>query len=166
MIPEDHAFIGIGSNLKDPVRQVRAALDRLGRLPGCRWLKRSSLYRTAPWGRSGQPDFINAVAVVSVDLAPEELLEYLQRIEREAGRVREGERWGPRVLDLDLLLYGNRVQTSPRLTLPHPRLHERAFALAPLVELAPDVEIPGRGPAAGLLRALGRQGVELLGNAG
>ena len=149
-----HAFVGLGSNLEDPARQVRRALDGLAGLPATELATASRLYRTAPWGVSDQPDFINAVARVTTTLDPWTLLEGLQALEQRAGRVRDGERWGPRVLDLDLLLYGDRVSRDERLTLPHPRMHERAFVLVPLLEIAPDIEIPAQGLAADCLAGL------------
>lgn len=166
MNPDRRAFVGLGSNLSGPERQVRRALEALERLPGTRWVGASSLYRSRPWGRGDQPDFINAVAALDADLSPPRLLDLLKAMERDAGRVRDGERWGPRVLDLDLLLYGDRRMDSPELTLPHPRMHERAFVLVPLLDLNPDIEIPGYGPVAALLESLDAGGVSRLGNAG
>jgi 2-amino-4-hydroxy-6-hydroxymethyldihydropteridine diphosphokinase len=126
------AAIGVGSNLGNPPRNVRAAfrlLERAGRVVSV-----SPLYRTKPWGRSDQPDFCNAVAIVETDLSPRALLKLLQRIEAELGRI-PGERWGPRSMDLDILLYGDRIIDEPGLHVPHPRLFERAFALIPLADL-------------------------------
>lgn len=139
------AYIGIGGNLDDPVSQVRRALQALAVLPACRRVACSPLYRTAPvGGPPDQPDYINAVAALDTTLAPKNLLAALQALEEARGRVRT-ERWGPRTLDLDLLLYDRRVSDDPALTLPHPRLHERAFVLYPLYDIAPDLDIPGRG---------------------
>lgn len=148
------AFVGLGSNLGKPAGQVRHAMTALDALPGTGVTAASRLYRTAPWGITDQPDFVNAVAEIATDLEPQRLLDALQALEREAGRFRDGERWGPRVLDLDLLLYDDRVSSDARLTLPHPRMHQRAFVLVPLLEIAPDTGIPGLGPAAHLLDAL------------
>ncbi|HLQ24914.1 MAG TPA: 2-amino-4-hydroxy-6-hydroxymethyldihydropteridine diphosphokinase [Acidiferrobacterales bacterium] len=148
--PLEYAYIGLGSNLNDPVKQVRAActaLAVLARLQAC-----SSLYLTAPIGSIPQPDFINAVCRLETRLSAAELLRSLLAIESVQGRVRHGEpRGGPRVLDLDLLLYGNHVIHEPGLIVPHPRLHERAFVLQPLAEIDPDLDIPKRGRVTELL---------------
>lgn len=155
------AFIALGSNLADPAAQVTRALACLTELPATRLIARSSLYRTAPVGYLDQPDFINAVAWVETALAPRALLDALLELEHAFGRERQF-RNAPRILDLDLLLYGDLVHHEQGLTLPHPRMHERAFVLAPLVEIAPDCVIPGRGPAAGFLERCLDQGVERL----
>lgn len=147
------AWIGIGSNLDDPVDHVCRALRELSTVPGSYGLAHSSLYRNPPMGPQDQPDYINAVASMLTTLAPEALLDELQAIELDHGRVREGEHWGPRTLDLDLLLYGDNVITTDRLTVPHPGLHQRAFVLYPLAEVAPDLDIPGRGALQTLLAA-------------
>jgi len=139
------AYIGIGSNLDDPARQVRAALDALKRLPRSTFVGASRLYRTAPWGNADQPPFVNAAAAISTALPPRELLEALLAIERAQGRVRGGERWGPRVIDLDILVYGDARIDEPGLRVPHPHLAERPFALLPLADLDPALEIPGLG---------------------
>jgi 2-amino-4-hydroxy-6-hydroxymethyldihydropteridine diphosphokinase len=133
----------------------------VGALPETRLLKRSSLYRTAPVGYLDQPDFINAVAMVETALAPHTLLDGLLAIERQHGRVREFLN-APRTLDLDVLLYGDLVLYEPGLTIPHPRMHERAFVLLPLVEIAPEAEIPGRGRATDLLEGCQDQRLERL----
>ncbi len=156
------AFIGLGSNLDGPVEQVRRALDALTSLGGSRLAAASRLYRSDPVGPPGQPDYINAVAKLETRLAPGRLLDELQRIERRQGRVR-GERWGPRTLDLDLLLYGDLAIDEPRLRVPHPRLAERMFVLRPLAELlASDAELPGLGRLDELLAACADGGVEPL----
>ncbi len=155
------AYVALGANLGDPVATVRAALAALEALPGCRLVAASSLYRTAPIGLAGQPDFINAVAAVDTQLDPEALLTALLALEADFGRVRL-ERNGPRTLDLDLLLHGDSVLHSPRLTLPHPRLHLRAFVLRPLAEIAPDLALPGRGSVAAWLPAVANQEIERL----
>jgi 2-amino-4-hydroxy-6-hydroxymethyldihydropteridine diphosphokinase len=141
------AYIALGANLGNPVATINDAIDALVALRGCIFLAVSSLYRTAPVGLKRQPDFINAVVCVKTHLGPRELLEELFALEARFGRERTI-RNAPRTLDLDLLLHGDTVQDDPAATLPHPRMHERAFVLAPLVEIAPDVVIPGRGPAA------------------
>ncbi len=139
------AYIGLGSNLEQPRQHVQQALQAFAQFADCQLLCASRLYRSAPVGGPiGQPDYINAVAALSTQLAPEVLLDALQQLEQQHGRVRH-ERWGPRTLDLDLLLYDDWIFTSARLTVPHPRLHVRAFVLQPLYEIAPELQIPGRG---------------------
>lgn len=154
------ACVALGSNLEDPVRQVSSAFAELAALPATRLVARSRLYRTRAVGPP-QPDYVNAAAVLETTLDPESLLEALQRIEAGHGRRRET-RWGPRTLDLDLLTYGDRVIDTPGLQLPHPRLAERAFVLAPLAEVAADLRIPGLGPVSDLLAAVSLDGVAAL----
>ncbi|MEY2633139.1 MAG: hypothetical protein RIR00_1793 [Pseudomonadota bacterium] len=156
------AYIALGANLADPAAQVRAALAELDRLPETRLRAASSLYCTAPVGYADQPEFINAVAAVETRLTPLALLDALLALEQRCGRVRGAERNGPRTLDLDLLLYGDTVLDSPALTLPHPRLHLRAFVLVPLAEIAPDLALPGRGTVAAWLPAVANQGIRRL----
>jgi 2-amino-4-hydroxy-6-hydroxymethyldihydropteridine diphosphokinase len=132
------AYVGIGSNLEDPRAQVLSAFGELDRLPHTRVVKRSSLYRTAPVGHADQPDFINAVAQLETGLPAERLLAELQEVERRHGRQRSFPN-APRTLDLDLLLFGDARLSSPSLTVPHPRMHERAFVLKPLLEIASDL---------------------------
>jgi len=163
-MPNHTAFVGLGSNLDDPESQIRRALAALGRLPLTRLLAPSSLYRSAPVGYSGQPDFINAVAEVQTGLAPRALLEALQAIEQAHGRKRAF-RNAPRTLDLDLLLYDDAAISEPGLDVPHPRMHERAFVLAPLTEIAPGCAIPGKGPAADWLLRCGGQTTERISTA-
>ncbi len=134
-------FIGLGSNLEDPRAQVDQALDELAALPDCELVARSSLYRSDPVGPAGQPDYINAVAELHTRLEAETLLDRLQALEQAHRRVRL-EHWGPRTLDLDLLLYGNTTIDTPRLHVPHPWMRERAFVLWPLAEIAPDLILP------------------------
>jgi 2-amino-4-hydroxy-6-hydroxymethyldihydropteridine diphosphokinase len=143
------AFIGLGSNLAHPRRQIAAALARLDAAPGVRVLAVSPCYMTAPIGGVPQPDYVNAVAKVATTLPPHALLARLQKIELRQHRRRDATtpRNAPRTLDLDLLLYGARRIRSPQLTVPHPRMHQRAFVLAPLTDIAPAVTIPGRGLA-------------------
>jgi 2-amino-4-hydroxy-6-hydroxymethyldihydropteridine diphosphokinase len=155
-------FVALGSNLGDARGQIVAAFDALNSLPQTRLLNRSALYLTPPWGVLDQPAFINAVARLDTALAPHELLDGLLGIERAAGRVRDGERWGPRTLDLDVLHMENVVMSDDRLTLPHPRIAERAFVLLPLSELAPDLLLPGQGKVADLLSAVDTTGCERL----
>lgn len=143
MIP---AHIGIGANLGDPRARIAAAFEALAALPDTTLLRSSSLYRTAPVGKTDQPDFCNATALIQTTLAPRALLDALLAIELEQGRERSIPN-APRTLDLDLLLYGNQVIAEPGLAVPHPRMHQRRFVLDPLVEIDPDCIIPGRGPA-------------------
>lgn len=156
------AYLGLGSNLAEPQAQVRRALAELRGIAATTLVAESSLYRSAPMGPPGQPDYINAVAALDTALAAVDLLRELQRIESEHGRVRAGARWGPRTLDLDLLVYGELQCVAPELTVPHPGLHERAFVLYPLHEIAPHLEIPGRGPLESLLAACPFEGLERL----
>jgi 2-amino-4-hydroxy-6-hydroxymethyldihydropteridine diphosphokinase len=158
------AFIGIGSNLDEPVSKVRSALVELERLPATRVVRCSSLYRTAPVGYLEQPDFINAVARVDTTLDPHQLLAALLEIEKRHSRVRSVPN-APRTLDLDILLYGDRTIAERGLSVPHPRMHERAFVLIPLAEIAPEILIPGRGSAAALLAGVAADGVSLIGPA-
>lgn len=148
--PTHIAHIGLGANLADPEKQVRAALDELAATQGIVLERKSSLYRTAPIGYDNQPDFINAVARVRTTLEPQALLDALLDIERTHGRVREFLN-APRTLDLDVLLYEDRVINTDTLNVPHPRAHLRAFVLLPLLEVSPDVVIPGIGPASAWL---------------
>ena len=144
------AYVGLGSNLQLPARQIDDALGLLAELPGTRLVDASSLYRSTPFGGVEQPDFVNAVAALLTTLAPGQLLEELQGIERRQGRERDGTRWGPRVLDLDLLVYAGARIDEPGLTVPHPGIAARNFVLLPLGEVAPDLVIPGLGRVAGL----------------
>lgn len=153
------AYIGIGSNLDEPQRHVQRAFEELARLPRTRLTARSSLYRSAPLAYAEQPDFLNAVAELETALAATQLLAALQALEAGHGRERTF-RNAPRTLDLDLLLFGDAEIGEPRLTVPHPRMHERAFVLRPLLEIAPEISIPGRGPAAACLARLGAQRIE------
>jgi 2-amino-4-hydroxy-6-hydroxymethyldihydropteridine diphosphokinase len=145
--PTGLAFISLGSNLDDPEAQVEQALLEIAALPATRLLARSSLYRTAPVGYLDQPDFINAVAQVETGLTPHELLDALLQLELRRGRLRAF-RNAPRILDLDVLLYDDLACHEHGLTVPHPRMHERAFVLLPLLEIAPQCMIPGLGAAA------------------
>lgn len=140
------AYIGIGANLGDATQHVRDAIAALDTLPDTHLAAASSLYRTAPVGYLDQPDFINAVAALDTALQPHALLDALQEMETRFGRQRSFKD-APRTLDLDVLLYEQLTIDDPTLTIPHPRMHERAFVLAPLVEVAPGCVIPGRGPA-------------------
>jgi 2-amino-4-hydroxy-6-hydroxymethyldihydropteridine diphosphokinase len=147
------AYIGLGSNLDNPELQVVEAITELDQLPESTLLNRSSLYRSAPQGPQDQPDFINAVIKIETELPPEILLEHLQQIEHKHGRLRSTH-WGPRTLDLDLLLYGNMKINTEKLTLPHAHMASRSFVLEPLLEIETDIEIPGLGGAAQLYHKL------------
>ena len=138
------AYIALGSNLDDPVDQLQRARARIARLPGVVLRACSSLYRTAPLGYHDQPGFINAVCALETQLSPQELLAHLQAVESHHGRKRSNEQNGPRTLDLDILLYGDQMITTPSLEIPHPRMLERAFVIVPLLEIAPDLQIPGQ----------------------
>jgi 2-amino-4-hydroxy-6-hydroxymethyldihydropteridine diphosphokinase len=153
------AYVGIGSNLDDPRAHVLEAFQDLDRLPHTRLVKKSSLYRSAPLGYADQPDFINAVAQLETGLPAERLLAELQQVEARHGRQRSFAN-APRTLDLDLLLYGGLELRTAILETPHPRMHERAFVLQPLLEISPEVAIPGRGPAKALLDACTNQKTE------
>jgi len=153
--PRVRAYVGLGANLGDREGTVRGAVELLREVEGIEVVAVSALRETEPWGPVPQPPYVNGVVALETRLRPRPLLDELLEVERRLGRVREaGERWGPRTIDLDLLLYGDEVVDEPGLAVPHPRLHERRFALEPLVELAPDAVVPGRGAAAALLRAL------------
>ena len=136
------AYIAIGSNLASPLEQVNAALKALGDIPESRILAVSSFYRTPPLGPQDQPDYLNAAVALKTTLAPEELLNHTQRIELQQGRVRKAERWGPRTLDLDIMLFGNEVINTERLTVPHYDMKNRGFMLWPLFEIAPELVFP------------------------
>ena len=155
------AYIALGANIGDPTATVLAALAALANLTDSRVVHTSSLYRTAPVGLTNQPDFINAVVALDTRLGPRELLEELFALEARFGRERSVKN-APRTLDLDLLLHGDAIINHPALTLPHPRMHERAFVLAPLAEIAPSLVIPGRGPVAALLAACADQRIHPL----
>jgi 2-amino-4-hydroxy-6-hydroxymethyldihydropteridine diphosphokinase len=154
-------YLGLGSNLSDPRRQLQQAISALEGIPKTRVLAVSSLYRSRPMGPQDQPEYINAVAGLETDLEPEALLDALQAIEHDQGRVR-GRHWGARTLDLDILLYGDEVISTERLSVPHPGLHQREFVLYPLYELAPDLVIPERGPVSSLYRRCDPKGIERL----
>jgi 2-amino-4-hydroxy-6-hydroxymethyldihydropteridine diphosphokinase len=142
------AYVGLGANLGDREGSIHRAAELIGAQ------RLSTIIETPPWGIADQPDFLNAVAEVETDAGPRPLLDRLLEVERELGRVRDGTRWGPRTIDLDLLVYGGEKSGVPSLQLPHPRLHERLFVLVPLAELAPDLIVPGHGRVADLLTKL------------
>lgn len=151
MATKDHwfpAYVGLGSNLDGPARQLEDAFGELDEIPETRLIRRSALYRSAPFGGVEQPDFVNAAAALLTLLPPHALLRELQRLETARGRERGGVRWGPRILDLDLLVYSDQTIDDPDLTVPHPGIGERNFVLLPLGEIAPDLIIPGLGRVA------------------
>ncbi len=152
------AYIALGSNLDDPVRQVGGALKTLDALPRSRLIGASGLYRSSPMGPADQPDYINAVAAIETQLQPLELLDALQAVEQAHGRVRK-ERWGPRTLDLDLLLYGDWTIDEPRLQVPHPGLHQRNFVLLPLYDIAPGLVLPDGRKLSEIVAACSREGI-------
>ena len=144
------AYVGLGSNLQMPARQIDEAFELLAEIEGSRLVRRSSLYRSTPLGGIEQPDFVNGAAAMLTRLEPPEFLAELQAIEKRQGRERDGARWGPRVLDLDLLVFGGQIIEQPGITVPHPGIAERNFVLLPLGEIAPDLVIPGLGRVADL----------------
>lgn len=156
------AYIGLGGNVGDSVETLRAAVHRLMTVPRSRFLGASRFYRTPAWGQKQQPDFLNAAVAIETALTPRALLDELLGIEREYGRSRAADgsdRWGPRTLDLDILLYGDVAIDEPGLRLPHPHLHQRAFALVPLLDLVDDIAIPGHGSARRALSGVERSGI-------
>lgn len=154
------AYIGLGANLGPAMATIGQALNRLNTIPFSQVVQVSCFYRTPAWGRQDQPDFINAAAALMTQLSPQSLLQALLNLESQAGRVRpEGDRWGPRILDLDLLLYADQCIDQPLLKVPHPYLHLRAFVLAPLNDIASDRWIPGHGRVIDLLTKLGDCGI-------
>lgn len=148
------AYVGVGSNLDDPAGRVREALEALRRLPGAAAFAHSGLWRSAPLGPADQPDFVNAAAAFLTRLDGRALLAELQRLEQAQGRRRGGERWGPRTLDLDLLVLGGVTVREPDLCIPHPRIRERNFVLLPLAEIAPHLRVPGHDSVLRLLAAV------------
>jgi 2-amino-4-hydroxy-6-hydroxymethyldihydropteridine diphosphokinase len=153
------AYVGLGANIGDPGRQIKLAIEELKKLPDTRLVLMSGMYTSTPLGYADQPDFLNAVACLDTGLPATQLLENLQKIEQRQGRERPFAN-APRTLDLDLLLYGDQVLATPALTLPHPRMHERAFVLQPLLELDSEISIPGKGKASTLLSGCGSQKIE------
>ncbi|MGY1409735.1 2-amino-4-hydroxy-6-hydroxymethyldihydropteridine diphosphokinase [Luteimonas sp. A611] len=159
------ACVGLGGNVGEVARTLADAVLALAALPGSRLLRASHVYRAPAWGRRDQPDFLNAAATLETVLRPRQLLDALLEIEQRFGRERAADdsgRWGPRTLDLDLLLYADAVVDEPGLRVPHPHLHERAFALVPLAEIAADAVIPGHGSVRAALAALDADGIEAI----
>ncbi|HEV8249852.1 MAG TPA: 2-amino-4-hydroxy-6-hydroxymethyldihydropteridine diphosphokinase [Gaiellaceae bacterium] len=148
------AYVGLGANLGDRRATIERAVELLAAVPQVEVLGTSSLRETDPVGFEDQPRFLNGAVAVETALGARELLDVLLDVERRLGRTRHGPRFGPRTIDLDLLVYGDAELDEPGLTVPHPRLHERRFTLEPLAELAPDLVVPGRGPVEELLRGL------------
>jgi 2-amino-4-hydroxy-6-hydroxymethyldihydropteridine diphosphokinase len=156
------AYVGIGSNLAEPAHQVARALDALARLPACQLIACSPLYRTPPFGEVVQPAFVNAAAGLITQLSPPDLLAALRALERQLGREPPRERWGPRLIDLDLLVVGQERSDSDTLKLPHPGIAQRDFVLYPLADIAPDLEVPGLGRVAALRARVANRGVTRL----
>ncbi len=155
------AYIAVGSNLADPVNQAKQAIEALKTLPESEFIKASELYSSTPMGPQNQPDYINAVVAIKTNLTPLQLLDCTQAIEQEQGRVRKDERWGPRTLDLDIILYGNEVINSERLTIPHYGMKEREFVLYPLAEIAPSLQLPDGIEVSSLLKQVDRNGLNI-----
>jgi len=155
------AYIAVGSNLSDPVTQANQAIEALKQLPKSRFVAASSLYSSTPMGPQNQPDYINAVVAVDTDLLPLELLDCTQAIEQEQGRIRKDERWGPRTLDLDIILYGEEVMDSERLTIPHYGMRVREFVLYPLAEIAPSLQLPDGTKLQELLKSVPLNGLSI-----
>jgi len=161
----ERVYIGLGSNLATPLAQLRSALAALAALPHTRLIAQSSFYASDPLGPADQPRYVNAVAALDTELSPLALLDALQTIELEQGRTRKAERWGPRTLDLDILLFGERLLDEPRLTVPHYHMHARAFVLYPLAEIAPALQLPDGRALTELLSACPFVGLERLNEA-
>ncbi|WXL27006.1 2-amino-4-hydroxy-6-hydroxymethyldihydropteridine diphosphokinase [Ectopseudomonas mendocina] len=158
----ERVYIGLGSNLETPLEQLRSALAALAELPQTTLSGQSSFYISDPLGPADQPRYVNAVAALDTELSPLQLLDALQGIEQNQGRVRKAERWGPRTLDLDILLFGQRQLNEARLVVPHYHMHARAFVLYPLAELAPQLHLPDGRALAELLAACPFEGLERL----
>lgn len=155
------AYIGLGSNLDEPIQQLSTALQELNQLANCQLIAQSSLYSSKPVGPQDQPDFVNAVAKLKTNLEPLALLDELQALEQSHRRIRE-RHWGPRTLDLDLLLYDDDFITHPRLKVPHLHMHERGFVLLPLSEIDPNIELPGKGLVTLILRDIPTDDLQVL----
>ncbi|ANC40865.1 MAG: 2-amino-4-hydroxy-6-hydroxymethyldihydropteridine diphosphokinase [Hafnia alvei] len=150
-------YIALGSNLANPLHQVQSALNALAELPQTKLIATSSLYRTPPLGPQDQPDYLNAVVALDTDLSAENLLDHTQKIELEHGRVRKDERWGPRTLDLDILLFGDEIINTERLTVPHYDMKNRQFMLYPLAEIAPELHFPTGESLQSIIAQLGAE---------
>lgn len=158
----ERVYIGLGSNLSEPLRQLQSAIEGIREIPATQVAAVSPFYISDPLGPADQPRYVNAVAALDTELAPLALLDALQAIELEQGRVRKDERWGPRTLDLDILLFGERQLDEPRLTVPHYHMHARAFVLYPLADLTPDLRLPDGRSLSELLADCPFQGLERL----
>lgn len=156
------AYIGVGGNMGDPQAQVLRGIEALGALPGVRVIERSPFYRTAPLGPQDQPHFVNAVVGALTTLDPQALLQALKSLERTMGRAQPAVRWGPRVIDFDLLVVGAQKIATEQLTLPHPGIADRAFVLRPLLDIAPDLDVPGVGRVRALAERVDMKGVAAL----
>jgi 2-amino-4-hydroxy-6-hydroxymethyldihydropteridine diphosphokinase len=156
------AWLGLGANLQQPVLKLKEAVQRLGQTVGIDVSQVSSFYLTPPWGDAQQEDFVNAVVQIDTCLDSHSLLHTLQSIENTMGRQRSGKRWGPRLIDIDLLLFGSETISSAELAVPHPHMHTRAFVLVPLAELDEGLEIPGHGTVGSLLSRLDCSEISLL----
>ena len=144
-LTKTQSFLGLGSNLNNPIQRIQEGRGAINRLDGVEEFAFSSLYKSSPMGPADQPDYLNAVMGIIITISASKLLSKLQQIEKEQGRMRTGLRWGPRTLDLDILLYGEEIIQTPDLVIPHNGIGERAFVLYPLREIAPDLTIPGKG---------------------
>lgn len=156
-----NAYIAVGSNLGDPVAQAKQAIESLRDLPRSRVIQASSLYSSTPMGPQNQPDYINAVVKIETELQPLELLDNTQKIENEQGRVRKEERWGPRTLDLDIILYGDETIDLPRLVVPHYGMRVREFVLYPLLEIEPNLILPDGSALSQLIESIDRNGLQV-----
>lgn len=155
------AFVGLGSNLDDPISQIKRALEAVKKLPNTQFMAASSLYRTPPWGKIDQPDFINAIVKIKTKLTAHQLITELLGIEKNHHRIRNRQ-WEPRTLDCDLILYGDHIINDPALTVPHPRMQKRGFVLLPLAEIAFDLQLPNGECLAELLADCDCVGIEKL----
>lgn len=153
------AYIALGSNLASPLEQVTSALEAIAAIPESQVVAVSAFFRTPPLGPADQPDYLNAAVALETALSPEDLLSHTQRIELESGRVRKAERWGPRTLDLDIMLFGRQCIDTPRLTVPHYDMKRRAFMLLPLLDIAPDCRFPDGQTVASVLATLSLDGI-------
>lgn len=160
---QQHVFIGLGANLHQPLQQLQTAVLALCQLPDTQLVAVSSLYGSKPMGPQDQPDYVNAVAQLVTSLSPHQLLDALQHIEQTQGRTRKAERWGPRTLDLDILLFGDLQLNDERLTVPHYGMHLREFVLYPLAEIAAELDVPTHGPLSSLLAKVPLNGLTVLG---
>ena len=161
-VNNEAVYIGLGANLNQPDEQIIRALEAIAKLADSALLNHSSLYSSKPLGPQQQPDYVNAVAVLQTDLQPQELLEQLQKIELEQGRQRKAERWGPRSLDLDIILFGNRKIQTASLTIPHYHFHTREFVLYPLSEIVPELVLPDGRPLNEVIKTVSRNGLSIL----